>query len=52
MLFGGYDYTNTYEVLEKIRENAYRIDLPPSIKVYKILNTSKLRKVTNNPLLS
>ena len=40
-----------YKVLEKIGTNAYRIELLASIKVYNILNTSKLRKVVDDPLL-
>ena len=40
-----------YKVLEKIGTNAYRIELLASIKVYNILNISKLRKVVDDPLL-
>ena len=40
-----------YRVLEKVGTNAYRIDLPTSIKVYNVINASKLRKAANNPLL-
>ena len=40
-----------YRVLEKVRANAYRIELLASIKVYNVLNTSKLRKVADDPLL-
>ena len=39
-----------YRVLEKVGTNAYRIDLPASIKVYNVINASKLRKAANNPL--
>ena len=38
-------------MLEKIGTNAYRIELLASIKVYNVLNTSKLRKVADDPLL-
>ena len=40
-----------YRVLEKVGANAYRIELLASIKVYNVLNTSKLRKVADDPLL-
>jgi len=40
-----------YRVLEKVRANAYRIELLASIKVYNVLNASKLRKVADDPLL-
>ena len=39
-----------YRVLEKVRANAYRIELPASIKVYNVLNASKLRKAADDPL--
>ena len=40
-----------YRVLEKVRANSYKIELLVSIKVYNILNISKLRKVADDPLL-
>ena len=40
-----------YRVLEKVGANAYRIELLASIKVYNVLNTSKLRKAADDPLL-
>ena len=39
-----------YRVLEKVGRNAYRIDLLTSIKVYNVINASKLRKAANNLL--
>ena len=39
-----------YRVLEKVGTNAYRIDLPASIKVHNVINASKLRKAADNPL--
>ena len=39
-----------YRVLEKVGTNTYYIDLLASIKVYNVLNTSKLCKAVDNPL--
>jgi hypothetical protein len=39
-----------YKVLEKVGTNAYRIELPASIKVHDVVNASKLRKAADNPL--
>ena len=39
-----------YRVLEKVGANAYRIELPASIKVHNVLNASKLRKAADDPL--
>ena len=38
-----------FTVLEQVG-NAFRIDLPDSIKIHPVISTDKLRKAANNPL--
>ena len=38
-----------YTILEQVG-NAFRIDLPPLIKIYLVISTDKLRKAAEDPL--
>jgi hypothetical protein len=38
-----------YRILEKVG-NAYRLDLPPGIKVHPVIATSRLRKTAEDPV--
>ena len=39
-----------FKVLEKINDNAYRLELPPSFKIHPVFHVSKLRVFTENTL--